>query len=328
MPDDIQTQDYTPNVAEPTPEEKALIEAGLETDTEGNPIDKAEAADGGDGGETNGGDGGGEGSGEGGGHDAGAQDPGGDAGDKDEAAAAAAAAAAPPQPAPAAVPAVPLPPKPEPPKDFDSELKALRAKYDNDEIDFDAYADARDALAMERADYTARLAAWEVQRDQVEAAAKAAAENAQQQFQQVANAWAEKHKAFLANPLRQKAVQDAIDAIDDGKMSPEELFAKVEAVVFDAFNWKPETAAAAPAGTVNREGVRKEALKGRQPDTSNVPATLSKVSGRAPDNIAGDYSDLDSKDIDELEDAINSMSPAELERYLAAAPGADARSSD
>lgn len=241
------------------------------------------------------------------------------------AAAAAAAAATAPAPAPAPVPVpapvaqVPRTPIPEAPKDFDAEFLAVQKRYDDGEIDSGEFQAQSRALSKEEGVFNTRLTLW--QEEQARAANAVAVS-----FEAAAAAWIEANKTFMANPLRQDAMNRAIAVIDaqtGHTLSAEALIARAAEVAFEAFDYKPSATPAAASGPTAAEAALAAATAGRTPPA--VPQTLSSAPAAASmERPAGNtaYGALDGSDINSLELALAKMSPDAVEAYLRDAPGA------
>lgn len=303
----------TPNAGQATDAEAALIAAGTAVDGEGNLIDasataaaaaEAEAA-------------------------AKAAEEAAAAKAAEDVATAAAATAEAARIAAQPIPAAPvqtlvLPQKPVAPQDFAAARAALKQQYENgdDGMDQDAYLDAREKLVLEEAAFKGQLSAWESTTAALQTNAQAAADAA---FNAVALDWEKRNADFIANPLRQEAMQKMVDAIDKEtgyKLAPNELFAQAEKVAFEAFNYTPKTVTS-PEPTLTAEQIAANALANRRPDLKNIPATLQAVpqaAGLDPNNAT--YTALDKMDISNLEDTLARMTPDQAAKYLADAPGA------
>lgn len=240
-----------------------------------------------------------------------------------EAAAAAPPAAAPaPTPAPAVVAAAaePLPERPTAAKDFDAEAKALFKRWDEGDLSGEEYQAQLRTLTQEETAYAAKLAVWEDR-------AQSATQRAATVFNETALQWETDHADFMSDPIRAQAMQRALSRLDDltgGALAPADLFARAEALAFDTLGYKaPAPAAANPNASADaaRAAIDK-ALEGRTPNP--VPTTLGNAPAAAgiekPATSA--YAELDTKDINSLEDQIARMSPDQLEAYLRDAPGA------
>jgi hypothetical protein len=221
-------------------------------------------------------------------------------------------------------------PKPEPPKDFSAERKAVntaerhaRAQYEAGEIDEAAWAKAqddadaaRDALAAEQATFASKLAVWEDRQTR-------AAQQADADFNTTAAAWEKEHADFMKDPLRKQVMQQAIAAVDadtGGTLSPAELLQRAQESAFSFCRYTPPGAAAAEPRAAATAVAK--ATAARTPGAA--PQTLATAPAAAPIERGANatFAELDGKDINGLEDAIARMSPAQLEQYLADAPGA------
>lgn len=128
-------------------------------------------------------------------------------------------------------------------RDFKAERDALKEKWDTGELDTDEYHEQRDALVLEEAEHRAAVRFHQLQQ-------QAADDSATQAWQVKVTAWEEQNKDFLANPIRRKAVNDlmtALEADPANKLSDEELLEKVQEQAFEAFNWQHPVAPATPA---------------------------------------------------------------------------------
>lgn len=129
-------------------------------------------------------------------------------------------------------------------RDFKAERDALREKWDNGDVDTDAYNEQRDALVIEEAEHRAAVRFHALQQQQ-------AAESANQAWNSKVSAWETANAEFLANPIRKKAVNDLLAVLDgdpNKRLSDDDLLAEVEKQAFEAFNWTGSPAAAAAAG--------------------------------------------------------------------------------
>ncbi|CAM5592381.1 hypothetical protein RLIN73S_02746 [Rhodanobacter lindaniclasticus] len=151
---------------------------------------------------------------------------------------------------------------------------------------------------------------------------RTAAQQAANSFNEAAVAWESANKEFMANPLRAKQMQEAVElfaAAEPGLSNEQALLAKAAAATFEAFNWQPATQAA--PNTLDPAAAIAAATAARAPDP--VPATLANAPAAAVTQGGGNavFDDLDGKAIGDLEDAMARMSPAQREDYLRAAPG-------
>lgn len=224
----------------------------------------------------------------------------------------AAPAAGPETPAePEVPPAPPVHPAPEAPRDFEAAYAENQRKFDEGEVDGDAYQKELRAISKEEAKHLARVAIWE-ERQQSAAEASAVV------FNTAAVAWEKANAAFMANPLRAQAMQQAIEAVaaKSPGIAPATMFEEAAKIAFEAFGY-------APPAAVDGTAAIAAAVAARTPGP--VPPTLANSPAAAaieapPGNSA--YASLDGKDIGALEDAIARMTPEQQEAYLRDAPGA------
>lgn len=229
-----------------------------------------------------------------------------------EAAIAAAVQEAPAVVAPVAV-AAPVEPVlmaiPAPPKDFAAARDDLKKQYEEGDLSMDDYLDKRDELTRDEATYISQKTFAEQTNQSKVTDAKADAEKA---FDDVASAWQTKNADFVANPLRFKAMQEAIAEVDrstNGTLPVDELFKQAEKIAFEAFNYTPKT-------VVDPNKAKADLLKERQPNAADVPVTLANTPSAGVDTGTSSFGDLDSADIQTMERAVANMRPAELEKFL------------
>lgn len=183
-------------------------------------------------------------------------------------------------------------------RDFTAERAALKEQWENGDIDTDEYNDKRDALVLEQADHRVAARMYQAQKAQE----KAAAEQAIQAWNAKVQSWEADNADFLANPLRRKAVNDllaALDADPANRMTDEELLAEVQKQAFDAFNW--QGAAQAPAAAAAQNPMAR-----RNANNARAAAAASA----APPAIAGGVSNASVAANINLED----MKPGEFKK--------------
>lgn len=184
-------------------------------------------------------------------------------------------------------------------RDFAAERAALKEQWENGDIDTDEYNDKRDALVLEQADHRVSARMYQAQQAQE----KAAAEQATQAWNAKVQSWEKDNADFLANPLRRKAVNDLLAALDNdptNRMTDDELLAEVQKQAFDAFNWHgavPQVAAGAAAG---------DPMAQRRAASARAAAAASA----APPAIAGGVSNAAMAQSVNLED----MKPGEFKK--------------
>lgn len=254
---------------------------------------------------------------------AGDQDGDGDGAGDDDVAAAAAAAAASASAAMASVTAAAKPEAPVAPMDFDAEYKANQEAFDSGEKSADEFQQRVREISKAESGFIARTEIFN-ERQQT------AAQKAQDEFTSAASAWEAEHKAFMANPLYAKVMQDAINAVEAQTpgLPPAELMSRAEKAAFEFTRWTPPAADDAAKKAAEAEAAKREAIAKAKADRKpgKVPTTLGGTpTGAHVDTPTGSaFSNLDALDIDTLENEVARMSDAQLEAYLQDAPGAKA----
>lgn len=127
-------------------------------------------------------------------------------------------------------------------RDFEAELRDLRNRYENEgELSDEEYDAARASLLRDQVKL-------EVQQEFQQEAAKHGQAQAQAAWQERIAAWEGQHADFLANTIRRNTVSNLFESLGaDASLSDDELIKRVEKEAFEAFNYQPKTAAAAPA---------------------------------------------------------------------------------
>jgi hypothetical protein len=264
-----------------------------------------------------------------------------DAGTSDPAAAPAAAATAPVPPdaadaaavAAAAAEGAPAAPLllevPEAPKDFVAEMKvlddqraALDQQYEDGDIDESQHRTSLRELGQKERSLAQEQGRFEAARDMAEAHNKVALEAYQkvldQDWDAAAKRFATANQEFLANPLRQRAFQDAINLVDSeapGKLSAQALLDRAAKIAFEAYGWTPKPGQQAPSPGP-APGAAAAALANRLPDLDAVPRTLGDAPAAGSENMISRFSDLDSANTIQLEQAVAGMSAADREKWL------------
>jgi len=197
---------------------------------------------------------------------------------------------------------------PTPPKDFDKERADLKSKYEDGDLTADEYADAREKLADERAEWIAAKTLAETHNASVIAAAES---TAVQSFNDAAAAWAAQHAEFMANPLRKKAMQDAINEVDTatgGTLAPTKLLEEAAKIAFEAYGYTP------PKPTSKADALA-AAAKTRKPQT-DLPTNLGGAPNAGIERGVSAFADLDAGSVVDMENAIAGMSADEREKFL------------
>lgn len=162
---------------------------------------------------------------------------------------------------------------PPPSRDFDAELRDLRNRYENDgELSDEEYDAARASLMREQVKL-------ELQQELQQEAAKQGQAQANAAWQEKIAAWEGQHADFLSNTIRRNTVATLFDTLGgDASLSDDELIARVEREAFEAFNYRPTTAAA-PAPGGNPHARRNAADAAAAAAASAAPASLSAGTG-------------------------------------------------
>lgn len=207
------------------------------------------------------------------------------------------------------------PEEPKPPRDFEAAYAENQRKFDEGEIEAGEFQKELRDISREEAGYVARLEIFKEQQ-------QSAAQRAQTEFNTAASAWEAQHKDFMSNPLRAKAMQDAIEAVDKQTpgLSPTDLLAAAQKAAFEVYNYTPPEP---PTPADARKAVAR-AVAARKP--AAVPQTLSgaPTAAHVDANGGSAFANLDAMDIDSLENKVAMMTDAQQEAYLADAPGAKA----
>lgn len=204
------------------------------------------------------------------------------------------------------------PPAAEPPpapRDFNAELAALEAKYDDGELDMKEFLRERDVLR--EAQIEARMEA------------KLQAQQSAAQAQQLEQSWASAYGAFFSGPDAEVNARLATDALKPGfdaiavqliaqGKSFDEALTEARKQVFTQIGIPLPSAASAEDAIAKATSARQPAAR-PGPGLGDMPAAASLATGAAQE--------LDNLGIEELENRIARMSPAELDAYLASSEG-------
>lgn len=124
-------------------------------------------------------------------------------------------------------------------RNFDEERAALKARYDDGDLDYDQYEEEKEALLLEQAEARALAKLAQQQQAAAEQQASSAAAEQQAAWNEKVGAWVNANKDFMSNPVRANAVRDLIGQLgQDVTLSDDELLAAVETAAFEAFNWQ------------------------------------------------------------------------------------------
>ncbi len=176
------------------------------------------------------------------------------------------------------------------PKDWSGERKKLRDQLGAGEIDDDEYQDRRDALVREEAEYSALSKLAMAQQE----AQKTAAEQA---WVGKFNAWSGKNADFMGNGIRSQMAIDLINLLSQQPdLSDDEVFARAEKELFEAFNWTGKEgapAAPAPAAAPTNPHARRDAIDAKaQAAASAAPRMAEGGVGERGRNAELDYKDV------------------------------------
>lgn len=168
---------------------------------------------------------------------------------------------------------------------WDTETAALKKQWDDGDLDADEYHDQRDALTVKYGELgnalTVEEARYVVATERVASRQQAVQEEAQTRWNDKIAGWVAANEAFMANPIRKKAVADLLIALDtegDG-LDDDALIALMQEQAFEAFGW----AAPAAGVTASPADVRAAALQTRQAAAARAAAAASA----APPQVAG-----------------------------------------
>lgn len=169
---------------------------------------------------------------------------------------------------------------------WDAETATLKKQWDDGDLDADEYHDQRDALTNKYSELGHALTVEEARHvakaERVAASQQAAQEAAQTHWNQKIAQWVAANDAFMANPIRKKAVADLLVELDtqgNGSLDDDALIALMQEQAFDAFGWTPPTARTAVPATDSRT----LAIQARQAAAARAAAAASA----APPQVAG-----------------------------------------
>jgi len=169
---------------------------------------------------------------------------------------------------------------------WDAETAALKKQWDDGDLDADEYHDQRDALTVKYGELGNALTVEEarhvVATERVASRQQAVQEAAQTRWNEKIAGWVASNEAFMANPIRKKAVADLLIALDtegDDALDDDALIARMQEQAFEAFGWTAPVAGA-PAPPAD---ARTAALQARQSAAARAAAAASA----APPQVAG-----------------------------------------
>lgn len=213
---------------------------------------------------------------------------------------------------------------PAPPEDF----QAARAKADEDMrnglLDAVDYQRELDRIREARSDFDRMVAEHQAsvaEYERAQAAAREAAQASEEAWAADYNTFVKDNAEFMANPLYVRDMQTVINDIlaKQPAIGNGDLLSKAYEQVAQYHRY--EKPAKADDAIV-------DALKNRR--TERPGQTLGDIPASRSESITGNesFDALDGLPIDQLEDTLANMSPAQMERYLRAAPGANSTGRD
>ncbi|WP_394539891.1 hypothetical protein PRJ39_04625 [Lysobacter enzymogenes] len=169
---------------------------------------------------------------------------------------------------------------------WDAETAALKKQWDDGDLDADEYHDQRDALTVKYGELGNALTVEEarhvVATERIASRQQAVQEAAQTRWNEKIAGWIAANEAFMANPIRKKAVADLLIALDtegDNALDDDALIALMQDQAFEAFGW----AAGSARAPVPPADPRTAVLRERQATAARAAAAASA----APPQIAG-----------------------------------------
>ncbi len=202
--------------------------------------------------------------------------------------------------------------------DWDAEKKALKEKYDKNELDDDAYEEQREALLERKTEWKAERRATKLVDERV--AKQRDADNDRE--------WGRSLQKFNGDPDNAKLLEDPtrlatfgtvlqVVAKENPNGSYEDWLATAKERLIKAFGLSPnkETDAERTA-RIKKETAERDAKAGKKPkDINKAPAAENVRDGE------NKFADLDAMDISDLENTLARMKPDALDEYLTTAPG-------
>lgn len=203
------------------------------------------------------------------------------------------------------------------------DFKAARDKADEDmrnglldavdyQRELDRIREGQAELARMVAEHHALVADYE----RAQAAAREAAQSSEDAWAADYNAFAKENAEFMANPLYVRDMQTVINDIlaKQPAIGNGELLTKAYEQVAGYHRFEKQ---------VKADDAIVNALKNRH--TERPGQTLGDIPASRSESITGNesFDALDSLPIDQLEETLANMTPAQMERYLRAAPGAN-----
>lgn len=231
--------------------------------------------------------------------------------------------------APKSEPAVdPTPAAPAEP-DWEGEKKALRAKYEANELDDDAYEQAREALLERKTEHRAQqLASKAVEerfaKDQADREAQAK-KDADARWDSAVGTWMQDagNAALFGDQAKATTFNALLAAV--AKEKPNLAYADLLNETRDRTLRAFGQTVAAPAADAAAKAAVEKALKDRATGTPPPPVDMSRApvagDGGNGDERTNKYAELDNLDVDDLENRLAHMPEDQIDDYLASAPG-------
>ena len=201
---------------------------------------------------------------------------------------------------------------------WDADTAALKKQWDDGDLDADEYHDQRDALTVKYGDVgnalTVEEARYVVATERVASRQQAVQEAAQTRWNDKIAGWVAANDAFMANPIRKKAVADLLIALDtqgDDALDDDALIALMQEQAFDAFGWSTSTARPA----VPPADARSVALQERQAAAARAAAAASAAPPQVSSGAGAGNRDVE-VDLEQLKPGDFKRLPESAQRAL------------
>lgn len=216
--------------------------------------------------------------------------------------------------------------QPAPPVDFDKAYEELEQLREDGDLEAEDYAKKLRDLTRQETAHTLAVQEWKHEQRRLADEAQAARTRAENAWNAAALQWEADNQEFMSNLIRQKYMQDAINLVIEQNakqgtvMAPTAVLAEAAKHAFDMAKWEAPT----PAPQKDPKQEINAALASRKPAATST--TLGDVPTAGNDVIKGNqaYELLDRASIEDVEEAASRMTPAEQEKWLRDAPGANA----
>lgn len=216
--------------------------------------------------------------------------------------------------------------EPAPPVDFDAAYAELEQQREDGDLEHEEYARKLRDLTKQETAHTLAVHEWKAEQRRLVENAEQARNRAENAWNAAALQWEADNQDFMSDRVNQTFMQEAINAIiaanqrDGIVASPTAVLTEAAASAFRRANWSPATP---PPKSDGKSEIKNAIGERKQP---NPPTTLGDVPNAGNEPIRGNeaYAALDRAGIEDVEEAASRMSPAEQERWLRDAPGANA----